>query len=383
MWQAKFDSNRKIAQSFITATIVVFIFIVILYQLLDYIKSTLGLNFVFLYYPISGAIIITYVISMLNQFFKGIFVRAIFDNTETLVTLGVFAFTLFNPLIPFPSNFKTVGYLIIGIASFLVIHGLAKSYSKTIGIFAFSIIIAISGYLLEKIFDELLMSLKLNLPLKMTNIVFFSFLIPAVLEVLSLFRYASNGYLRYFGNKFGSNVVLFAAGVTVMFTQVYFQATRTLLSDELSPYLLIFEWMTVCGISYAIYKSVQGSVATMSQDLRLGEWAVLTQKITIMKGELNAFSEFLESGKKEGILMFFSKILLSNNISNDLSERAIKKIVEYKDVDPPKIVFVWRAKALEKENKINREKVLKETLDVMEDILSRNYLVSTAKQTLE
>jgi hypothetical protein len=80
--------------------------------------------------------------------------------------------------------------------------------------------------------------------------------------------------------------------------------------------------------------------------------------------------------------IYYLKIF-SNNITYDSSEKAIKKLVQYQDMKPSKIISVWRAKALEKDNRRNRQDVLKATLDVVEDILKQNYLVSAAEQTVE
>ena len=80
--------------------------------------------------------------------------------------------------------------------------------------------------------------------------------------------------------------------------------------------------------------------------------------------------------------IYYLKIF-SNNITYDSSEKAIKKLVQYQDMKHSKIISVWRAKALEKDNRRNRQDVLKATLDVVEDILKQNYLVSAAEQTVE
>lgn len=382
------NHNKKGEQKkFIKKTIFVFTALVVLYQLFIYVGSNwghifLGQFFMYLYYPISGIIIVAYAIEIIGQFFEGDFVKALNDHMEVPVMVATFALTIFNPQITFPDSYKTVGYWVMGTVLVWAAHHIARTYSKIGDVFTFATLLTILGYLMKTIIESF-MGAKPDLTFSPSNIVFYCFLIPASLSLLSLLRYSSKDYLCYIGNKLRNLTVLFGIGVATLFIQVYLLDIRPSVPESISPYLAVIEWVAVCGISFTIFKSARDHVSNESQNLKLGEWTVLTQKITNKKEELEALSDFVEDGKKERLLMLISHILLSNNITYESGKEVIRELVQYRDPEPPKLMSTWAAEAVRKENKRNRQKILEKTLKTVEEILDKNYLLSNVGEYTE
>lgn len=379
--------TKRNSKSVIKTTIFVFATLVILSQLFFYVGSNWsqifwGKFFMYLYYPISGIIIVVYTIEMFSQFFEGDFVKAISNHMEVPVMIVTFTLTLFNPQIVFPDSYKTAGYWIIGTALVWVTHTIIKAYSKIESTFTFAALLTITGYTTKTIIESY-MGLNPDLPFSPGNIVFYCFLATAALSLLSFFKYSSKDYLYYIGNKLNSHTVLFGIGVVAFFVQVYLLDIRPSFPASISPYLLVAEWTAVCLISFAVFKSVRDHLLNVSQTLKFGEWTVLTQKITNKKEELDVMSDFIDDGKKERLLMLISHILLSNNIPYKIGEEAIGELVQYRDPEPPKIVSTRMAGEMREENRRNRQRILEKTLKTVEDAINKNYLLNNNRQFIE
>ncbi|MGD0329588.1 MAG: hypothetical protein ABSB40_03975 [Nitrososphaeria archaeon] len=379
--------TKRNSKSVIKTTILVFATLVVLSLLFFYVGSNLsqifwGKFFMYLYYPISGIIIVVYTIEMFGQFFEGDFVKAISNHIEVPVMVVTFTLTLFNPQIVFPDSYKTAGYLIIGTVLVWATHSIIKTYSKIASTFTFAALLTITGYMIKTIIESY-MGLNLDLPFSPGNIVFYCFLATAALSLLSFFKYSSKDYLYYIGNKLSSYTVLFGIGVVAFFVQVYLLYIRPSFPASISPYLLVAEWTAVCCISFAVFKSVRDHLLSVSQTLKFGEWSVLTQKITNKKEELNIMSDFIDDGKKERLLMLISHILLSNDIPYKIGEEAIGELVQYRDPEPPKIVSKRMAGEMREENRRNRQRILEKTLKTVEDVINKNYLSNNDRQFIE
>ena len=379
--------TKRNSKSVIKRTVFVFATLVVLNQLFFYVGSNWsqifwGKFFMYLYYPLSGIIIVVYTIEMFSQFFEGDFVKVIYNHMEVPVIVVTFTLTLFNPQIVFPDSYKTAGYWIIGTVLVWATHSIIKIYSKIASNFTFAALLTVSGYMIKTIIESY-MGLNPDLTFSPGNIVFYCFLATAALSLLSLFKYSSKDYLYYIGNKLSSNTVLFGIGVATLFVQVYLLDIRPSFPASISPYLIVAEWTAVCCISFAVFKSARDHLSNVSQNLKFGEWTVLTQKITNKKEELDAMSDFIDDGKKERLLMLISNILLSNNIPYKIGEEAIGELVQYRDPEPPKIASTRMASKIREENRINRQRMLEKTLKTVEDVINKNYLSNNDKQFID
>jgi hypothetical protein len=301
---------------------------------------------------------------------------------EVPVVVVTFTLTLFNPQIVFPDSYKTAGYWIIGTVLVWATHSIIKIYSKIASNFTFAALLTVSGYMIKTIIESY-MGLNPDLPFSPGNIIFYCFLATAALSLLSLFKYSSKDYLYYIGNKLSSNTVLFGIGVATLFVQVYLLDIRPSFTASISPYLIVAEWTAVCCISFVVFKSARDHLSNVSQNLKFGEWTVLTQKITNKKEELDAMSDFIDYGKKERLIMLISNILLSNNIPYKIGEEAIGELVQYRDPEPPKIASTRMAGKIRGENRINRQRMLEKTLKTVEDVINNNYISNNDKQFID
>jgi len=371
--------TRRDFKSFIKMTIFVFATIILL-NLLFYYASSIwsqvfwGKFYMYIYYPISGIIIVVYVIEIIGQFFEGDFVKVLYNHMEVPVMVAAFAFTLFNPKIVFPGSYKTLGYWVIGAVLVWAAHSIIKTYSKIASVFSFAALLTITGYMVKTVIESYV-GVNPNLPFSLGNIVFYCFVVTAALSLMSLVKYSGKGYLFYFGNKLSSYTVLFCIWVGTLFVQIYLQDVRPSVPASISPYLVLVEWTAVCCISFVVFKSARDHLTKVSQNLKFGEWTVLTQKITDKKEELDSLSDFIDNGKKERLLMLISYALLSNNVPYGIGEEVIWELVQYRNPEPPIIMLTRMAEEVRNENRRNRQKLLEKTLKAVEEVISKNYLL--------
>lgn len=376
--------KSKIARKIILYTVSLVGVLIALNFALTYLRQSYSIDIFYTYYPIAYASIVAYAFSVLGFFLKGSLATIIIGNVKILAIVAAFLLGLYSAPIALPLIAKMASWWIVITASIYVAHKLVYGYSKPMSVLTLSFFILVMGYGAETLTPEILATASLGIFALPKNLLFFSFLIPALLSLLSVFRYSQNNYLDFLGKQLSSHGTLAFAGICVFLLGLFELNLKPTLTAPLSTYFILIEWGAVCGAVLVILLRARSYVSKVSKEFSLGRWSILTQKTTLQKGSLEEvagmISDFIDKGVKGRLLAFLVQTMLFNDVNYAMTGEAINALVEYRDADPPKFLFSWRQRQTAKENRLNRRKVLEETLLKMEETLRAPASPSVGKE---
>jgi hypothetical protein len=336
----------------------------------DLVVGILGTDISFTILPLIIASTIIYADAIADVFLKG--------ELSQAVSRGVvgFAVGLFLSMVimsaPGLQNYQVLSFWIL-IATVIMVAAnifgaLSRSYHVSfLRILSISIALLMLGYVSSQIITFLSQHATVQFPPSSGIVIFCGFAAASALCLLGLLSGSRNPYLSYVGKKFSNTPSLIAVLGIVTFLFFYSFDLRPILAVTYSAYLLPFEWGAVLLISYALYRDAKSYVATsLAEDLSLGMWTRLFQKIVQKKDEVEEVSKivkkFVDEGNKEGVLVYLTSTLFENQASASETEAAISKIVKYQDIPSIKLTFLSKLENREQENKVRRKKVLHQAL---------------------
>jgi len=317
-----------------------------------------GIDVAYFVLPLIIASIILYGIAVADALFMGeafqVLIRGIL-----VFTVGLF-FSLLILFSPY-SGAQTLGswflLSVVVIVTAYILSGLGRVHKiSSVRLISLSIALMILGCI--SLFE-------LGSPFG--YVIFGSFAISSGVCLLNLLSNSKNTYLRHIGQRAGSLPTILAVFLLSMFLLFYTLEIRPLLASAFSYYLLPFEWSVVCAVCILFYLNARTYVSqSLTEDLVLGKWTKLFQRIEKKKNELGGISKmvekFIDGGSKEGIIVYLTSTLIENQASPWQTEAVIKELINYQDLPPPKLALLSRFEQVEQENRVRRRNVLQKTL---------------------
>lgn len=320
--------------------------------------------------PLIIASTIIYLVAIVEVFLTGELSQALSRGI-----LG-FAVGLFLSMVvmsaPELKDYQPLGFWILLADIIIVIAYTSSSISKSyhvniLKILPISVALMILGYISSQIITLLSQHATIQFPPSLETIISYSFVATSALCLLGLFSGSRSPYLSYVGKKFSSALglaTIFAVALLLLF---YSLDLRPVIAGFYSNYLLPVEWGAVLVTSYALYRNAKSYVAkSLAEDLSLGKWTRLIQKIVQKKDKVEEVSkivkDFVDEGDKEGVLVYLTSALFENQASTSETVAAISKIVKYQDIPASKLAFLSKLENREQENKIRRKDILYQTL---------------------
>jgi hypothetical protein len=380
--------NLKIAKSLASRTIVFAILLITLEVASSDsygITQALGVDVSYVILPLVITSAIIYGVALTDILFTG--------ETFKILRRGTagFAIGLFLSLVIIVSPYLQGGlplgfWILIGvviITGAYVTNELAKIHNiRSIRIVSFSIALLALACVLGLPWQHSIFGFSDSLG----NVIFWSLAIASALCLLGFLSASRNPYLSYIGKKFGSASGILTISSLLIFLLFYAFDLRPILVGAYSSYILPFEWGVVCVVCIVVYRNAKSYVAEfLAEDLVLGKWTRLFQRIEQKKDKLGEMSEiiekFLVEGSKEGIIVYLTSTLIENHVSTRQTEEVIGRLVRYQDIPLPKLVFLSKLESRERENKMRRREVLQETLIEAGNVLNVKVPIEGLKET--
>ncbi|MBN2336465.1 hypothetical protein JXL21_12985 [Candidatus Bathyarchaeota archaeon] len=201
------------------------------------------------------------------------------------------------------------------------------------------------------------------------NVIVASTAITAVLSLTGIVKNHPNPYLRYVGTNVGSQMEKVTLVNFVLIYYLFFVRTYLIGLSGLNPqYIVIAEWAAICLGFYLGYRSIKSyaEASLVQQDLT-GTWRRHLQQVNIhTDSQLDHLSglveRFIVEGEKNEFIVQLS-LLLRNSGGNAYSiTSALTPLIEYRDMNPPKIGLPWQADNIAKLNHQRRRKIVNTVL---------------------
>lgn len=335
----------------------------------DLVQQSFGVDLSFAILPLIISSTVIYSVAVADVFVTGELWQA-FSKGALGFAVGLF-FSMLVADAPGISEYQAVGFwmlisTVIIVAAFIS-RAVSQSYhAGPVRVLSVSIMLLALGLVSTQIISLFSQHALVQFPPSFEIVVLFSFVAASALCLLSLFSGSHNPYVSYVGKKFSATSFLVAFFVLVLFLLIYVYDLRPFIAGSYSDFLLPIEWGAVVVICYALYRNAKSYVVkSLAEDLSLGKWTRLVQKIVSRKGKVDEVSKivekFVDEGNKAGILVYLTSALIENQASTAETEAAISRIVKYQDIPYPKLALLSRLSNREEENKIRREEVLHQT----------------------
>jgi hypothetical protein len=340
----------------------------------------LGVDLSFTILPLIVVSTMIYLIALVDVFVKGELWADVLRGA-----LG-FAVGLFLSMVimVFPSStaIQPLGFWLLAAVVVAVVAYTARAvfesyHVNVLRVLSVSVALMILGYVSSQMI-AILSQGGTKFPQSFDVVIVGSFATASALSLLGLVSGSENRYLSYVGKELSKPSSLAAILALAMFLFLYSFDVRPILAASYSFYLLPFEWGAVFVIFFAIYRDARSYVAkSLAQDLDLGKWTRLVQKIEQKKGQVEEVSgivrKFVEEGSKDEVLVFLVSTLLENQASASETLAAARGIIDYQDIPASRLALFSRLENCERENKARRKEVLRRTLMETANVLRLHF----------
>jgi len=374
--------DKRVARGWAFRTVIFLVILAFEYALshASMIIQNLGFDLSFTFLPLVVASTIIYSVSLADVLVKGELWADVLKGTLAFA-VGLFL-AMILALFPSPANLTPLSLwlltAVIIVVGAYVSRAVFESYhDHVMKVLSVSFALFILGYVSSQMIAFFSQQTTTNYPPSFNIVVFCSFAVASVLSLLGLFSGSENLYLSHVGKVLSRPSSLAVVLVVALFLFLYSFDVRPILAASYSIYLLPLEWGAVLVFSFAIYRNTRSYVEKASQDLDLGKWTRLIQKIEQKKGNVEEVSrivrKFVEEGSKEEVLAYLLAILQENQASPLETVTAIHRIIDYRDVPGSRLTLFSKLENSERENKSRRKEVLRQTLQDTADVLRVHF----------
>lgn len=224
-------------------------------------------------------------------------------------------------------------------------------------------------FLLNSPFSGILLPIiRAGLAEPVNNVIIVSTAITAVLSLTGVFKNHPNPYLEYLGSRIGSQIEKVALLNLVL---IYFFFVRRFLVElsGLNPqYVVIGEWAAICLGFYISYRSMKryAEESLVRQDIT-GRWRKHLQQVNMHTDSQldhlsNLVERFIVHGEKNEFIIHLTLLLRNSGLEAYAINNALTPLIEYDDMEPPKIGLPWQADNMAKLNNQRRRKIVNTVL---------------------
>jgi hypothetical protein len=266
-----------------------------------------------------------------------IFLLSHFSLNEALPPLAVIVFTIISltigrDLIENENHFRLLIAFCIGTLSYTAFH-VAAVLSETLKLAEFVLLIFAGGSLMTVV------GILLGLLVKLQSL-------SSVSAILKLFP---EKWIQNF--SLGALLTLYIAFIR-----------PSLL--EFIPLVVIGEWIVTVFIVFVIYVEIKKITLDFYTGPKFSQWQKHTQNVERRThtdfGYLTRIQDlFVNSGRKELILVYYALQLRAEGESERKILQKIEQLSKYQDKKTPILAFPWTKKKIQKMNKKAREELLK------------------------
>jgi len=201
------------------------------------------------------------------------------------------------------------------------------------------------------------------------NVIIVSTALTAVLSLTGVFKNHPNPYLEYLGSRIGGQIEKVTLLNFVLIYYLFFVRWYLLDSSGLNPqYVVIGEWAAICLGFYVSYQSMKryAEESLVRQDVT-GTWRRHTQRVSMHTDlQLDHLSDlvegFIDHGAKKELIIHLTLLLRNSSLEANAITRTLAPLIEYIDVEPPKIGLPWQADHVARLNKRRRRKIVNTVL---------------------
>ena len=363
--------NGKTATAIALRTVIFAVLVLILVFILNSSlgPQTFGSDLSFTILPLILASTVIYSVAIADLFVTGELWRAV-SKGALCFAVGLF-FSMQIADAPGIGEYNLLGFWMLISTVIIVGAYISRAIStshhmRPFKILSVSVMLLALGLVSTQIVSILSQNALVQFPPSFEIAVLCSFAVASVLCLLGLFSGSHNPYASYIGKKFSKTSFLVPFFMLTLFLLIYVYDVRPFIAGSYSDYLVPIEWGTIVVICYAIYRNARSYVAeSLAEDLSLGNWTRLVQKIVSKKSKVDEVSKvvekFVDEGDKTGILVYLASAMLENQASLEDTEAAIRGIVKYQDIPNPKLALLSRLANRKEENKVRRKEVLNQT----------------------
>lgn len=317
-----------------------------------------GLSFLFL--PLVVGILVLYVSSVLSLVMGGRMARPISAALNLLAGFVFLAFLAASSNLPAGLNLLALPLLAVGAGAALV--ALGKAYSDSAKTVTRALLIAAVGYL------AMVIPAAFWLPDSQIvgPMLFIGFILASLTSLLGLLGGHSNEYLAAAGKMFGTWGWPAFICLLCLVLLTYDHYVKPVLVSAIAGGVVILEWSVLIAAFAYIGLIIVRTVKWNSQGRAHGDLHTLVQKISYDRKSLEAATTavegFVENGKKEGLIVYLSVVLIENKVSPGSIERIISGIVGYEDEREPTLALKWAVGNTAGKNRKRRLSVLYEAI---------------------
>ena len=176
-------------------------------------------------------------------------------------------------------------------------------------------------------------------------ILFAGFIVTALTTLPAVFQGHSNEYMEFIGGYFGRREVPWVLGAACATFLVYCQYLRPVLVSAAPLGAAALEWGVIALLLVSLGVRALGFVRSISQARKPGELRTLVQAVAYDRGSLGAAQEavdsFVDGGRKEGLIVYVTAVLLENRVPGEDIQAMIAEIVDYSDEPVPAMTIAW------------------------------------------
>jgi len=324
--------------------------------------------------PLVVSMTIFYIAALVGLFLEGPLAEV---SIGTLYAGGFAAFfSLFLILNPSP-EIGQAGYYLLYAFAVVLIYNIVSTISRLrkaprIRAFAISATLFLEGQIAIRLISLLIDSSGATMPPEIASAVGdfigLGVSIAAVFTLFAVFRTSRNSYLAALGGIAGN--YMFSVSLSVigaLYYGFFFGGLSAYAPSivNLSPYV---EWTGICVFAALIFtvmrRGMQGSIVVHDT---LGEWKRHVQRVITFKGDrfvnfVDMVDDFVEQGNRELLIVNLALFLHENHVNDEEVSELLGDLINYEDRKKPSISRRGVYQAVEEENKINRLRVLQNTI---------------------
>ncbi len=279
--------------------------------------------------------------------------------------LQALAITLFCALLisspELRADARGLGLPILLLGAMWAVHYISKAYSDMTGVTTRALLIALAGNLYYSLLSA---SGVLFLP-QLASVVMIGFAAAAAFSFIGVLSRHSNPRVSFVGKAFAGlwNPGLIGAAVAAVMTYLAFVRPSLV---TLGPMVVtLIEWAVMCLAIFWLFRKIQSALRTEGGQ-EFGDGHKVTGVLRFEKGELETAAskvgEFVETGRKDGLITLTTMALAMNGVPSDAIESVISIIINYAEDPVPPAVFRWAAGDRDAAGRMKRAKVAEEML---------------------
>lgn len=259
-------------------------------------------------------------------------------------SLQMLAVTLFCTLLisapELRAEARGLGLPILLLGIVWAVHFISKAYSDQTGVTTRAMLIALVGNLY---YSLLTASGVLFLP-QLASIVLIGFAAAAAFAFIGVLSRHSNPRISFAGKAFSGlwNPGLIGVAVAVVMTYLAFVRPSLLTLGPLP--VTVIEWAVMCLAIFLLFRRIRSALRA-NEGEEFGGGHKVTGVLRYEKGDLEMAAakvgEFVESGRKDGLITLAAMALARNGVPPEAIENVISVVVSYTDDPVPPAAFRW------------------------------------------